>query len=107
MEAKDTSPTYAAYVEKYGDKLRELRAERLGISVDDIDPNDPVDAYELEAMDPADLANALEDAVKEVLDLDLFNEESAKEEADSKQIIAVRKQTEGFFKSLNITTEEQ
>jgi hypothetical protein len=85
MEAKDTSPTYPAFVERYG----------------------ITDAYELEAMDPADLANALEEAVKDVLDLDLFNEELAKEEADSKQIVAVRKQTEDFFKSLNITPEEQ
>ena len=85
MEAKDTSPTYPAFVEKYG----------------------ITDAYELEAMDPADLANALEDAVKEVLDLDLFNEELAKEEADSQQIIAVRQQTEEFLKSLSLTPEEE
>jgi hypothetical protein len=81
MEAKDTSPTYQSFVDTYG----------------------ITDAYELEAMDPADLARTLETAIEEVLDIDLYNQELAAEEADSAQIIAVQKQAEAFFKSLQLT----
>ena len=80
MEAKDTSPTYAAFVEKYG----------------------ITDAYELEAMEPSDLVDTLEAAIDEIIDIDLYNQELAAEEADSAQIIAVKKQTEQFFKSLSL-----
>ncbi len=80
MEAKDTSPTYSAFVDKY----------------------DITDAYELEAMDPGDLAETLTKAINEVLDIDLYNQELAAEEADSAQIIAVQQQAEQFFKSLNL-----
>ena len=81
MEAKNTSPTYAAFVDRYG----------------------ITDAYELEAMEPADLAETLREAIKQVLDLDLYNQELAAEEADSTQIVAVRQQAEQFCKSLNLT----
>ena len=81
MEAKDTSPTYQSFVDTYG----------------------ITDAYELEAMDPGDLARTLETAIEEVLDIDLYNQELAAEEADSAQIIAVQKQAEAFFKSLQLT----
>jgi hypothetical protein len=81
MEAKDTSPTYTSFVEKYG------------IS----------DAYELEAMESSDLAETLEEAIKEVLNLDLYYQELATEAADSAQILAVKQQAERFFKSLNLT----
>ncbi len=81
MEAKDTSPTYSAFVDKY----------------------DITDAYELEAMDPADLAETLTNAIDEVLGIDLYNQELAAEETDSAQIIAVQEQAERFFKSLNLT----
>ena len=80
MEAKDSSPTYESFVAKYG------------IST----------AYELEAMEPADLAQTLEKAIQNVLDLNLYNQELAAEEADSAQIIAVREQAEAFLKSLNL-----
>jgi hypothetical protein len=80
MEAKDTSPTYAAFVEKYG----------------------ITDAYELEAMEPSDLADTLEAAIDEVLDIDLYNQELAAEETDSAHIIAVRERTREFFKSLSL-----
>jgi hypothetical protein len=80
MEAKDTSPTYSAFVDKYG----------------------ITDAYELEAMEPADLADTLRSAIDDVLDIDLFNQELEAEESDSAKIIAVREQTEQFFKSLNL-----
>ena len=80
MEAKAKSPTYRAFVEKYG-----ITA-----------------AYELEAMNPSDLAAQLESAIKDVLDLDLYNQELAAEEVDSAQIIAVQEQAERLFKSLNL-----
>jgi hypothetical protein len=80
MEAKDTSPTYQAFVGKYG----------------------ITDAYELEAMNPGDLAGCLESAIKDILDLDLYNQELAAEESDSTEIIAVQEQAERFFKSLNL-----
>jgi hypothetical protein len=83
MEAKDTSPTYAAFVEKYG----------------------IADAYELEAMEPAALAQTLEDAIKEVLDLDLYNQELAAEEADSAHVLAIKQQAEAFFKSLKLSPQ--
>jgi hypothetical protein len=80
MEAKDTSPTYSTFVEKYG----------------------ITDAYELEAMEPVDLADTLTSAINEVLDIDLYNQELEAEEKDSARILAVRKQAEQFFKSLNL-----
>jgi len=53
-------------------------------------------------MEPADLSDAVRSAIENVLDIDLYNQELATEESDSAQIIAVRKQTEKFFKSLNL-----
>jgi hypothetical protein len=81
MEAKHTSPTYDAFVQKYG----------------------ITDAYELEAMEPADLAETLKSAIEEVLDLDLYNQELAAEQADSVQIIAVQEQVVRFLQSLNLS----
>jgi hypothetical protein len=80
MKAKEESPTYPAFVERYGIE----------------------DAYELEAMEPVDLANTLSSAIEGVLDIDLYNQELAAEENDSAQIMAVREQAEQFFKSLKI-----
>lgn len=80
MDAKEDSPTYDAFVQRYG----------------------ITDAYELEAMEPGDLAETLDSAIEDVLDIDLYNQELEAEEEDSAQIIKVRKQTEKFFKSLNL-----
>jgi ParB-like nuclease domain len=80
MEANDDSPTYKKFVAKY----------RI------------TDAYELEAMDASGLAGRLESAIKDVIDLDLFNQELAAEEADSAQIIAVQEHAAQFFQSLNL-----
>jgi hypothetical protein len=84
MEAKDSSPTYGGFVEKYG----------------------ITSAYELEAFDPADLAEVLESGIEEVLDIDAYNCEIEAEEADSAHIIAVREQVETFLKSLKLDGEE-
>jgi hypothetical protein len=54
-------------------------------------------------MEPTDLAKTLTNAIEEVLDIDLYNQELAAEEADSAQIVAVQQQAEQFFKSLNLT----
>ena len=83
MDAKEDSPTYNAFVERYG----------------------ITDAYELEAMEPETLADTLRNAIDDVLDIDLYNQELDAEETDSAEIIAVRKQTEQFFKSLNLGTK--
>jgi hypothetical protein len=80
MKAKKDSPTYSEFVDRYG----------------------ITDAYELEALEPTDLANILRSAIEDVIDIDLYNQELAAEEADSAQIIAVRQQAEEFFKSLNL-----
>jgi hypothetical protein len=78
MEAKPKSPTYRAFVRKYG----------------------ITDAYELEALAPSDLVAILKDAIEQVIDLDLFNQELAAEEADSAKIIAIRQRSAEFFGSL-------
>ena len=78
MEAKPTSPTYQSFVTKYDSTL----------------------AYELEALDPTDFDSILDKAIREVLDLERFNEQLAAEEQDSARIVAVRQQAQAFFKSL-------
>ena len=80
MDAKESSPTYQAFVDRYG----------------------ITDAYELEAMEPSDLSEALTDAIEQVIDIDAFNAELAKEEAESREIIAVKRQAFAFFKSLSL-----
>jgi hypothetical protein len=81
MEAKPKSPTYSTYVERYG----------------------TTNAYELEAMEPADLIATLRGAINSVMDIDLYNQECAAEESDSSQIIAVRQQAEHFFRSMDLS----
>jgi hypothetical protein len=83
MDAKTSSPTYAAFVDRYG--IRE--------------------AYELEALQPSDLAAVLHDAIVEMLDIDKYNEQLAAEKRDSAQIIAIKRQAETFFKSLKLDEE--
>jgi len=87
MDAKPKSPTYSAFVARYGERIRVS-----GVPV----------AYELEAMEPADLVETLESAIEAVMDIDRYNEELQAEETDSAQIVSVRKQAEQFFKSLNL-----
>jgi hypothetical protein len=82
MEAKAESPTYRAFVERYG----------------------ITDAYELDALAPSDLVDLLEEGIQEVLDIDAYNVELATEEADSAQIVAVREQVEEFLQALNLGT---
>ena len=60
------------------------------------------DAYELEALEPTDLASSLRSAIEDVLDIDLYNQELAAEETDSAQIAAIQEQAEQFFRSLRL-----
>ena len=80
MEAKRKSPTYAAYVRKYG----------------------TTDCWELEALEPATLAEILTSAIEEVIDTSLFNQEIRAEQDDAAKLFAVRKQCASFFKSLRL-----
>lgn len=80
MLAKEKSPTYQKYVQRYG----------------------TTNAYELDAMDPEAASSLLHSGIQAVMDTDLYNQEIAAEEADSAQIIAVREQAEQFFRSLNL-----
>jgi hypothetical protein len=80
MDAKESSPTYQAFVDTYG----------------------ITDAYELEAMQPSDLEQSLKDAIEEVMDLDAYNQELEAEETDSAEIVAVQKQVQQFLSSLKL-----
>jgi hypothetical protein len=80
MEAKENSPTYRAFVDRY----------------------EITDAYELEALEPSALADTLDSTIEGVLDIDLFNQELAAEEADSAGILAIKQQAGQFFKSLSL-----
>lgn len=83
MHAKTESPGYTAYVEKY----------------------DTTDAWELEAMDPGDLAQTLTKAIDSVIDVDAYNMELRAEKVDSAKIVAVQEQAKRLFQSLNSTEE--
>ena len=78
MEAKTCSPTYSRFVERYG----------------------ITDAYELEAMAPSDLAQELARSIEQVIDVDLFNQELAAEQADAAKLVAIQMRCAAFFKSL-------
>jgi len=80
MDAKESSPTYHSFVDRYG----------------------ITDAYELEALNPGDLAEVLKNAIEDVLDTELYNQELEAEEKDSAQIIAVQQEAAEFFKSLKL-----
>jgi len=56
MKAKETSVNYAKFVERHGD-----------------------DVFELEALPPAALQKALRDAIESVIDINLLNQEQARE----------------------------
>ena len=60
LQAKETSSRYAGFVEKYGE-----------------------DVYELEALPPEKLQELVDETVRSVIDVDLFNAELEKERTDS------------------------
>jgi len=75
MEAKEKSPGYKAFIERYG----------------------IADAYELEAMEPSDLIDLLRSAINNVMDIDQYNQELASEESDSARIVAIQQKARQFF----------
>jgi ParB-like chromosome segregation protein Spo0J len=80
MEAKETSPTYASFVEKYG----------------------ITHAYELEAMRPADLQEALRTDIEAVMDMNAYRAELAQERKDAASIAAAKSLMIDFLKNQGI-----
>jgi hypothetical protein len=56
------------------------------------------DVYELEAFEPDQLQAIIRDAIRDVLDLDLFAEEQRREAEDARYLMAVRKQAQEALK---------
>ena len=83
MEAKESSPTYDAFVERY----------RI------------TDAYELEALEPADLQQILEDAIEEVMAMDAYWAELEEEKKDAVGIVASKTMVIEFMKTSGIGAE--
>jgi hypothetical protein len=77
MEAKENSPTYAEFVERYGEAY----------------------AYELEALEPSDLQQLLIEAIEAVMDMPAYEAELAGEEADAVEIQAKKIAATEFFKT--------
>jgi hypothetical protein len=94
MDAKEDSPTYKKYVERYGDRV---------LRYDEQKGREVPKAFELDAMDPSQAEDVLHSAIRAVMDIDRYNTEMAAEEADSREIIAVRELTDKFLKSLKVT----
>lgn len=68
LTAKDTSSRYAAFSKPYGD-----------------------DVYELEALEPEVLMQLVDEAVRSVLDIDIFNAEQEKERDESRWLDVTRR----------------
>ena len=80
MEAKESSPTYAEFVEEYG-----ITA-----------------AYELEALEPADLQQVLVDAIEDVMDMDAYDAELEAQKKDAIGIMAAKKLVLDFMKTIEL-----
>ena len=59
-------------------------------------------AWELEALAPGDLIDVLTNAIDELIDIDLFNQEVQAEQVDAAKLVAIQEQCVAFFKSLRI-----
>jgi ParB-like chromosome segregation protein Spo0J len=55
--------------------------------------------YELEAFEPQQLQNIIRDAIRDVLDLDLFREEQKKESEDACHLMAYRNRVQELFRN--------
>ena len=73
FKAKPNDPTRRAFVEKHGDDS----------------------VYELDALTPAQLANLLEEAILDVIDVDAYESELAQEDHDLEAIAKLKKQILG------------
>jgi hypothetical protein len=69
FKAKPLDPTRRAFIEKHGDDS----------------------VYELDALTPAQLASLLEEAILDVIDVDVYESELAQEERDLKAIAQLKK----------------
>ena len=82
LQAKETSSRYAGFAERYGD-----------------------DVYELEALPPERLQELVDEAVRSVIDIDVFNRELATEKTDSQWLDLKRRQLLSVMADVSI--EEQ
>jgi site-specific DNA-cytosine methylase len=69
-----------------------------------LDLYDTTDCYELEAMEPEDLRDALIEDIDEVLDIDAYNAELAMEEKEAVQIAAMKSAVTEFMRGWTPTT---
>lgn len=77
IEAKESSPQFDKFFEKYGSE-----------------------AHELEAVEPGTLEQLLTDAIDKVIDTDLFNREVDREAEDAAKLDDIRRQAYRFFQTL-------
>ena len=77
MDAKESSPTYAEFVREYG----------------------TTNAYELEALEPADLQEVLEAAIWDVMSMGAYDAEVELQKKDAVSIAAAKKLVVEFMKS--------
>jgi hypothetical protein len=82
LQAKETSSRYAGFVKQYGD-----------------------DVYELEALPPEKLQELVDEAVRSVIDVDLFNGELKKERSDSQWLDVTRRRLIAAMSEISIGGE--
>ena len=83
MEAKKLSKNYPKFAAKYGDAV-----------------------YELEAVSPSTFQGLLRDAIKSVIDVDLFNQELEQEQRDAAFLEGVRRQVLSTLKEMDLGMDE-
>ena len=83
LQAKETSSRYAGFAKKFGD-----------------------DVYELEALPPAQLQELVDEAVRSVIDVDLFNAEQEKERTDSQWLDLKRRQMMAALSEVSIDGDD-
>lgn len=83
LEAKKSSSSYAAYRQRYG--------------------TDQV--YELEAIEPPRMQQALSDAIESVIDLTAFNSEITREKQDAVTLAAIKESVSEYLAEMDIGTD--
>jgi hypothetical protein len=79
MKAKKTSANYSKFAAKHGDN-----------------------AYELEALNPADLQKVLREAIEGIIDRDLLDREIAAEKMDAAELEATRRRVQSLLAGLTL-----
>ena len=79
LQAKETSSRYAGFVKQYGDEV-----------------------YELEALPPEKLQELVDEAVRSVIDVDLFNAEQEHERSDSQWLDVTRRRMMAVLSEVSI-----